>query len=107
MNNLPSANGEVTSKSGAAEPPAVPPRNWALPEKGGGWKAEAERTRRRPGVLAVRPDRIPDELKAVPHGICWCYDPQKQNDAKGKWLKVPRLPLTGNNAKVDDPSTWA
>lgn len=41
------------------------------------------------------------ELRQIPHWVAW-----KHFSNNGKWTKVPVNPHTGDNAKVNDPSTW-
>lgn len=41
-------------------------------------------------------DNLPEDLKAVPHWVCWTWDD-----------KAPRNARTGGYAKSNDPSTWS
>ena len=47
------------------------------------------------------PEKIPEELKALPQWVCWSLE-----EREGKLTKVPKNPKTGENAKADDPDTW-
>lgn len=46
---------------------------------------------------------IPELLRKYNHWVCWRYE----DHGKPKLDKVPKNPRTGNNAKVNDPATWA
>jgi hypothetical protein len=55
----------------------------------------------RPEVLPVRPDGIPDELKAVPRWMLWRYT---WDDKEKRWKKVPFQARSGRFASSVDPS---
>src|SRR5438093_7974862 len=57
---------------------------------------------RKPAVLAVDADGIPDELKALPQWVTW-----RLTWKRDKWDKPPVNPHNGNNASSTDPATWA
>ncbi len=60
-----------------------------------------------PFTLPVRPDAIPDELRAVAQWVCWQWEWRAgKNDEPGKWTKIPVNPRTGERAKTNDPKTW-
>lgn len=54
-----------------------------------------------------RPDvtRIPEELKAIPHWVCWRKDPPRKQGAKP--VKVPIDAKTGANGSSTDAATWS
>jgi len=52
----------------------------------------------RPPVLF---NRIPQELKERPQWVLWRFE-----ERKGEETKPPLDPVTGEYAKVNDPSTW-
>ncbi len=54
-----------------------------------------------PPTLPVNPDGIPQELKALPQWVCWCWQSRD-----GKWTKVPIDPVTGGHARSNDPDSW-
>jgi hypothetical protein len=47
-------------------------------------------------------ERIPPDLKALPHWVCWSLE-----ERAGARSKIPKNPKTGANAKADNPTTWA
>lgn len=48
---------------------------------------------------------IPDELKAIPHWICWRAEPDPKSHSGIK--KIPVNPKTGKLASTTNPETWA
>lgn len=54
----------------------------------------------RPVAPEVRPDAIPEALRALPHWVLWRYEL-----ADGKWTKVPYQD-TGAGASTTNPMTW-
>ena len=50
---------------------------------------------------SLRVDNIPEELKACPQWVFWCYELRGE-----KWTKVPYNPATGARAKANDRATW-
>lgn len=56
----------------------------------------------RPVALSVRPENIPDELKAIDRWVLWRY--QRPD---GKWTKPLFSAQTQRHAKTNDPQTWA
>ena len=46
--------------------------------------------------MKTKIENIPEELKTVPQWVCWTGS-----------SKIPMNPVTGGNAKSNDPSTWA
>ncbi len=56
----------------------------------------------RPHTLAVQPEHIPAELKALRQWVVWRYE-----NREGKWTKPPLNPrASGRYAKATDPATW-
>jgi len=56
----------------------------------------------RPRTLAVQPEHIPAELKALRQWVVWRYE-----NREGKWTKPPLNPrASGRYAKATDPATW-
>jgi len=54
---------------------------------------------------SFHPDRIPDELKAIPQWVCWRWSaPEKEG---GRFGKPPIDAKTGIAGKSNDPSTWS
>jgi putative DNA primase/helicase len=55
----------------------------------------------RPTALPVKPELIPEELKALPHWVVWKLEQRGSN-----WTKVPYQP---NNCKAQstNPATWS
>lgn len=53
-------------------------------------------------VLAVRPDCIPEELRARPQWTSW-----RLEERKGEETKVPYTPRTGRRASSTDLMTWS
>ena len=47
-------------------------------------------------------DRVPAELLILPRWVCW----DGTRKANGKLDKTPINPLTGDNAKTNEPATW-
>lgn len=47
-------------------------------------------------------EKIPQELKSYPHFVLW-----REESRNGKLTKIPVNALTGENAAVDRPETWA
>jgi hypothetical protein len=72
-------------------------------------KAAFESGTDRPRPLAVQPDGIPAELKALPQWVSWRYEWRGGKDGKdgkgGRWTKVPVNPSSGGNVKLDTPGT--
>src|SRR5262249_20491417 len=56
----------------------------------------------RPAWLSVRPDSIPQQLRFVPHWVCWRAQLRDR-----KWTKVPYDPQSGRRARINDPTTWS
>lgn len=57
----------------------------------------------RPTALPVLFDNIPDELRATPSWVAWCYE----LDARGDWTKPPCRVRGRGRASTTDPRTWA
>ena len=53
-------------------------------------------------IYELQLDRIPEDLKKLNQWIAWRYGKKKS----GRYPKVPVDPITGSNAKVNDPETW-
>lgn len=49
---------------------------------------------------------IPQELKELPHWVCWRLEKRKNKEGIEKDTKIPINPLTGKEAKTNDPQTW-
>jgi primase-polymerase (primpol)-like protein len=56
----------------------------------------------RPVALSVKPEHIPEELKALPQWMTWGYVWQQE-----KWDKPPRHARTGRLASSTDVKTWS
>src|SRR5579862_6070958 len=70
-------------------------------------KKAVESADTKPQPLAVMPDHIPEELKALSRWVCWRYEPRKdQKTNKKKWTKPPINAKTGGKAVSTDSSTW-
>jgi hypothetical protein len=54
-------------------------------------------------AMQMDSERIPSELKAIPHWVGWRYGPARPN---GSRQKVPVDPTSGRNAKSDDSRSW-
>ena len=52
-------------------------------------------------IMAVNPDAIPLELRALPNWVCW-----REEQRDGRPTKVPYCILTGRRASAADPATW-
>lgn len=59
-------------------------------------------TKPRPGALAVIPENVPDELKALSQWVDWRYDLTD----KDEWAKVPYRCVGPYKASTTDPSSW-
>jgi putative DNA primase/helicase len=55
---------------------------------------------KKPIALTVRPEGIPDALKAEHRWVCWRYEWRD-----GRWAKMP-CTTRGAHAKTNDPATW-
>src|SRR5262245_7305099 len=68
-----------------------------------GLKARLTRDRdSKPATLAVNPDGIPAELKALRQWVVWRWIWRDS-----RWTKEPHQPRApGKRAKVNDPETW-
>jgi hypothetical protein len=55
----------------------------------------------RPKLLEPLPENFPQRMRDKRQWICW--QPRFRN---GRWTKVPISPLTGKQAKANNPSTW-
>lgn len=64
--------------------------------------------RRPPSTLPhIRPEAFPEELRALPRFVAWCYEWRSGRKASaGSWTKVPVNPHTGGRASSTDPATW-
>jgi hypothetical protein len=69
-------------------------------------KKEIEASTEKPRALAVNPDGIPAELKALPQWVVWNYVRRQDKQGTWRWTKVPVNPRTGANAKANDPTSW-
>lgn len=58
-----------------------------------------------PTALAVKPDTIPDELKARGQWVGWRFAPKRNKS--DEWTKVPHNAHTGGEASSTHPATWA
>src|SRR5262245_34440760 len=54
----------------------------------------------KPPPMPVRPDGIPEELKALQRWVCWRWT------WNGKKYDKPPLTTTGRSASSTDPATW-
>jgi putative DNA primase/helicase len=61
----------------------------------------------RPVALPVNIENIPDELRRLRNWVLWRYELRRDKNGEHKWTKVPYNARTGQEAKVDDPETWA
>ena len=52
-------------------------------------------------------EKIPPELRACPNWICWQAVAQPRPDDPDHIGKIPIDPITGGNAKSNDPGTWS
>jgi primase-polymerase (primpol)-like protein len=52
-------------------------------------------------MASINLEKIPSELKAHPHWVCWSFE-----EREGKSTKIPKNPRTGGNAMANDPRTW-
>jgi len=72
-----------------------------------------DNTTAKPVPLAVMPDNIPAELKALPNWVVWRYTwkpDKKRKDGSGElgeWDKPPFDATAGTLAKTNDASTWS
>ena len=49
-------------------------------------------------------DLIPQELRTIKNWVCWRADPDESRP--GKIKKIPINPLNGENAQLNNPTTW-
>ncbi|MFW5488987.1 MAG: hypothetical protein ACNI3A_11340 [Desulfovibrio sp.] len=49
---------------------------------------------------------IPEELKSIPQWVCWRAVLRGEGE-KARWTKPPVNPHSNENAKANDPATWA
>jgi len=59
----------------------------------------------KPTVLAVVPNKIPTELKAIPRWVMWKMVPQSKQNGEVVWKKVP-YQTDGKMAKSTAAATW-
>jgi hypothetical protein len=60
----------------------------------------------KPQALAVNPEHIPDELKALHQCVCWRYEYQPKRNPKKPYTKVPYSVRTRRRASSTNPETW-
>jgi primase-polymerase (primpol)-like protein len=61
----------------------------------------------RPPALAVKPENIPGELKALHQWVDWRYEYQPKRDPKKPWTKPPINPRqTSRHASSTNPKSW-
>lgn len=66
-------------------------------------KAERDRNRSvRPGALKVKPEGVPERLKAERRWLVWRYFWRDS-----RWTKLPRNARTGYKGDSTDPETWS
>ena len=53
-------------------------------------------------MIVAMYERIPNELKKLPHWVCW----RAEQGENGKIRKIPINPLTGGGAMSNNPDTW-
>ena len=54
-----------------------------------------------PDPWDIDPEKIPAELRSLPHWVCWRFE-----ERKGKQTKVPISPATGAEADVKNKTLW-
>jgi putative DNA primase/helicase len=58
-------------------------------------------------ALPVNPAGVPEALVQRPQWVVWKYERRRVGNAGWKWTKLPVNPLTGRNARSNQPDTWS
>jgi putative DNA primase/helicase len=60
-----------------------------------------------PNWLRVKPENVPDELKALPCCVSNPVSVWNESDGDWRWTKPPSHPVTGRNIGTNRPEEWA
>lgn len=57
-------------------------------------------------IIKFDGDKLPQELKAIPHWVAWKVDEKRNDKNELTYVKVPYNVNTNRNASTADPKTW-